>query len=232
MSVHIIPSLWNSILLSPLPYTHQVNSYMSFKVTLRHHIIWEAISMPGWVRCSSFLLLQNPTSLRHHPTAVNNCVTGRLSDIPQWLPPPSSHIFVNPVLLSVGWPSGLLLIDKIQQRWWDGTSVIKRHKTDCHLSKRLSLLLVLMKHAAMSETSMWQGTEGSPRPRASKEQRPSIYKTLRNWVLPTSMSVFHTLSLYLLWWSVIRDLWCYNCKKIMTHWRLSWKLAFFSNKVF
>ena len=46
--------------------------------------------------------------------------------------------------------------------------------------------------------------------------------------------IFQTFSLllYFLWWSVISDLWCYYSKKITTHWRLRWWLAFFSNKVF
>ena len=52
------------------------------------------------------------------------------------------------------------------------------------------------------------------------------------------LTVFQTFSLllYLLWWSVISNLWYYYCKKITTHWRLRWWLAlvfsFFSNKAF
>ena len=46
-------------------------------------------------------------------------------------------------------------------------------------------------------------------------------------------ATFQTLSvLYLLPWCVIRDLWCNSCKKMMTHWRFRWWLAFFSSKVF
>ena len=38
------------------------------------------------------------------------------------------------------------------------------------------------------------------------------------------LAIFQTflLLLYLLWWSVISDLWCYYCKKITTHWSLRW----------
>ena len=32
--------------------------------------------------------------------------------------------------------------------------------------------------------------------------------------------IFQTFSL--LWWCVVSGLWCYYCKKIMTHWRLRW----------
>ena len=48
------------------------------------------------------------------------------------------------------------------------------------------------------------------------------------------LEIFQTFSslLYLLWWSVISDLWCYYCKKITTCWRLRWWSAFFSNKIF
>ena len=38
--------------------------------------------------------------------------------------------------------------------------------------------------------------------------------------------------LFLLWWSVISDLWCSYCKKITAHWKFRWWLAFFRNKVF
>ena len=31
---------------------------------------------------------------------------------------------------------------------------------------------------------------------------------------------------------MISDLWCYYCKKFMTHWRFRWWSAFFSNKIF
>ena len=46
------------------------------------------------------------------------------------------------------------------------------------------------------------------------------------------------ITLYLLWWSVISDLWCYKGKKIymnrkiMTHWSLRWWQAFLRKKVF
>ena len=48
---------------------------------------------------------------------------------------------------------------------------------------------------------------------------------------------FHNISnfpllLYLLLWSVIRDLWCYYCKKTITCWRVRWCSAYFWNKVF
>ena len=51
-------------------------------------------------------------------------------------------------------------------------------------------------------------------------------------------TIFQTskLLLYFLWWSSISDFWCYcckkDCKKINTHWRLSWWLAFLSVKYF
>ena len=47
-----------------------------------------------------------------------------------------------------------------------------------------------------------------------------------------SCNISNFLLLYLLWWSVISDPWCYHCKKVTTHWRLRWWLAFFSNKIF
>ena len=37
------------------------------------------------------------------------------------------------------------------------------------------------------------------------------------------------LALYLLWWSVISDLWCNCCKKIISRWMLRWWLIDFSN---
>ena len=48
------------------------------------------------------------------------------------------------------------------------------------------------------------------------------------------LAVFQTFSLlfYLLWWSVISDLWRYYCKKMTTCWSLRWWLAYFSNNVF
>ena len=48
------------------------------------------------------------------------------------------------------------------------------------------------------------------------------------------LTIFHTFSLllYLLCWSVISDLWCYYCKKIKTHWRLRWQLAFLAIEYF
>ena len=46
------------------------------------------------------------------------------------------------------------------------------------------------------------------------------------------ISNFLLLFLYILWWSVINDLWCYYWKtKIMTCWRLRWWLAFFSTTI-
>ena len=35
-----------------------------------------------------------------------------------------------------------------------------------------------------------------------------------------------SLLMYLLWWSVISDLWHYFCKKVITHWRLRWGVTF------
>ena len=49
-------------------------------------------------------------------------------------------------------------------------------------------------------------------------------------------TIFQTSQLlcYFVWWSLISDFWCYyckkDCKKINTHWRLSWWLAFLSIK--
>ena len=52
---------------------------------------------------------------------------------------------------------------------------------------------------------------------------------LHFWWFSQYFKLFKLL-LYLLWWSVVSDLWCYYYKKIITHWRLRWWLAFFINK--
>ena len=45
--------------------------------------------------------------------------------------------------------------------------------------------------------------------------------------------IFQTFSLlYLVWSSVISDIWCYYCEKIITRWRLRSWLAVFSNETF
>ena len=49
------------------------------------------------------------------------------------------------------------------------------------------------------------------------------------WVICT---VFQTLLLLLLWWSVISVPRCYYCKKITIHWGLRWCLALSSNSIF
>lgn len=48
------------------------------------------------------------------------------------------------------------------------------------------------------------------------------------------ITIFQTISLvlYLLWWPVIRDLWCYWYKKNMSCWGFRCCLALFSNEVF
>ena len=47
------------------------------------------------------------------------------------------------------------------------------------------------------------------------------------------LTTLQTFSLfYVLWWSVISDLWCYYHKKIMSSWKLRWQLAFFSSEIF
>ena len=57
-----------------------------------------------------------------------------------------------------------------------------------------------------------------------QQQLPILY-------LSVTFGYSHQISnffiiLLLLWWSVIRDLWCYYCKEIMTRWRLRWWLTF------
>ena len=46
------------------------------------------------------------------------------------------------------------------------------------------------------------------------------------------LASLQTFSLYLLWWSVISDLWCCYCNRITTHWRLWWWLAILAIKYF
>ena len=51
-------------------------------------------------------------------------------------------------------------------------------------------------------------------------------------VIFTIFLTFKKSLLYLLWWSVISNLWYYGCKKIVICWRLRWRLAFLAIKNF
>ena len=53
-------------------------------------------------------------------------------------------------------------------------------------------------------------------------------------VILVILAIFQTFLslLYSSWWSVISEVWCYSCKKIITYWSLQWWLVFFSHKVF
>ena len=51
-------------------------------------------------------------------------------------------------------------------------------------------------------------------------------------VIFTIFLTFKKSLLYLLWWSVISNLWYYCCKKIVICWRLRWRLAFLAIKNF
>lgn len=88
-------------------------------------------------------------------------------------------------LCVVWWTMDLLLINHIQQKWWDSISKTEL-KYDCHLLAQLYFVILLawsdeaVCHvvSCIIERSKWHGIEGRSWPTASEEVRP--------WNLPTT----------------------------------------------
>lgn len=109
----------------------------------------------------------------------------------QWSPPSGVYAYIH----SPPFGCDLLLMNRIQQMWWDATSKIRLQETMTFLLPALSLWLFSL--APSYETSchlvscplerrMWQETQDSLQPTASKKLRPSAQQPVRNWIPPAT----------------------------------------------
>lgn len=89
---------------------------------------------------------------------------------------PCSMLFTN---LGISSPCNWLLICRIWQHWGDVTAVIRLQKSDFCLANGVSLLMVLLKQAAVLVRPTWQSAEDGLWLTSSKKQGPLVQQPQR-----------------------------------------------------
>lgn len=89
---------------------------------------------------------------------------------------PCPMLFTN---LGISSPCNWLLIFRIWQHWGDVTAVSRLQKSDFCLANGVSLLMVLLKQAAVLVRPTWQSTEDGLWLTSSKKQRPLVQQAQR-----------------------------------------------------
>lgn len=108
-----------------------------------------------------------------------------------WGAPHDPHLlgftFFGIASLECGWNVCLLLINKMQQRGWNGcdpVSMIMLHNTETCWERKHSALLALLKPATMLGRLPWQRSKDCFQPTASKRLRSLVQQPARNEILP------------------------------------------------